>query len=355
MATPFLSSEEYDERAHRLYDEGDYEAALETLKEGLRLYPHSVDLYVGLGYTRLARDEFVWAKQAFQRGLVLDPEHEEGLVGMGEALLRFGQRTEARRLFRLVREGGGTDDVDLMLSMGRALYREQLFAEALEVFAAAATEHGQNAEVAAALGYTLHRLGEEDRARRELRRGLKLDPAHHESRVYLAHMLYDRGDWASALRELERIPADEHWDALAVARLLELKRALQGHEAGSPALAPLDEKLADLDGAPDPTDEVLAEIEEAAGQQPGDPGITEPEPGPPHCVQLVHGGVCTGSWYEIVRQIRDVTGLPGESVAQFMRRRADEERARTGAQVPAENPREFLLAGARAGHWHIEY
>src|SRR5690606_29318803 len=115
MATPFLSSEEYDERAHRLYDEGDYEAALETLQEGLRLYPHSVDLYVGLGYTRLARDEYVWAKHAFQRALVLDPEHDEARVGMGEALLRFGQRFEACRLFAAVRDGGGLDDVDLML------------------------------------------------------------------------------------------------------------------------------------------------------------------------------------------------------------------------------------------------
>ena len=59
MATPFLSSEEYDERAHRLYDQGEYETALETLKEGLRLYPNSVELHVGLGYTRLAREEFI--------------------------------------------------------------------------------------------------------------------------------------------------------------------------------------------------------------------------------------------------------------------------------------------------------
>jgi hypothetical protein len=65
--------------------------------------------------------------------------------------------------------------------------------------------------------------------------------------------------------------------------------------------------------------------------------------------------VYTGSWYEIVRQLRDRTGLPGESVAQFMRRRADEERTRSGMQLPAEDPREFLLGGARAGYWHIEY
>src|SRR5688500_19942351 len=106
MATPFLSSEEYDERAHRFYDDGNYDGALEILREGLRLYPHSVELYVGLGYTRLAREEFVWAKQAFERALVLDPEHEDGLVGMGESLLRFGQREEAQRLFGRARETG---------------------------------------------------------------------------------------------------------------------------------------------------------------------------------------------------------------------------------------------------------
>ena len=59
MPAPFLSSEEYDERAHRQYDSGDYDAALDTLKEGLQLYPSSVDLHVGMGYTRLAREEFV--------------------------------------------------------------------------------------------------------------------------------------------------------------------------------------------------------------------------------------------------------------------------------------------------------
>ena len=253
-----------------------------------------------------------------------------------------------------VRDGGGLDDVDLMLSMGRSLYREQLYDDALEVFTLTASEHGQSAEVAAALAYTLHRLGDDDGARKELRRALKLDPAHHEARVYLGHMLYDRGDWSGALRELDRVAASDHWDGLAVARLLELKRALQGYETGAAALVELEERLAELDVGADATDELLAEVE-AQGIAPAEGAMPVPEPGPPHCVQLVHGSVYTGSWYEIVRQIRDVTGLPGESVAQFMRRRADEERTRTGVQLPSEDPREFLLGGARAGYWHIEY
>src|SRR5687768_14878798 len=114
MAERFLSSEEYDEHAHKLYNDGDYEGALEMPREGLSLYPYAVELYVGLGYARLAREEFAWARQAYERGLVLDPAHEDALVGMGETLLRLGDRDQALRLFARVAAMGYDDDVELM-------------------------------------------------------------------------------------------------------------------------------------------------------------------------------------------------------------------------------------------------
>ena len=83
MPTPFLSSEEYDEKAHELYNEGQYDAALEMLREGLALYPHAVELHVGVGYARLAREEYAWAKLVFEKALVLDAEHEDSLAGYG--------------------------------------------------------------------------------------------------------------------------------------------------------------------------------------------------------------------------------------------------------------------------------
>src|SRR5207253_2229499 len=91
MPTPFLSSEEYDERAHQLYNEGQYDEALDVLREGLGLYPSAVELHVGVGYARLAREEFAWARRAFEEALMLDPDHEDALAGLGETLLRFGQ------------------------------------------------------------------------------------------------------------------------------------------------------------------------------------------------------------------------------------------------------------------------
>ena len=138
MPEGFLSSEEYDEKAHKLYNDGDYEGALEMLKEGLSIYPNAVELYVGLGYARLAREEYAWARHAFERAAVLDPGHEDALVGLGETLLRFGERDEAVRLFHEVAAMGFDDDIELMLTIGRALYRAALYAECRDIFAKAA-------------------------------------------------------------------------------------------------------------------------------------------------------------------------------------------------------------------------
>src|ERR671931_1637395 len=100
MSDQFLSSDEYDERAHQLYNEGQYDEAIDTLREGLALYPHAVELHIGVGYARLAREEYAWARRAFDEALVLDPEHEDALAGLGETLMRFGQRDAAVRSFR---------------------------------------------------------------------------------------------------------------------------------------------------------------------------------------------------------------------------------------------------------------
>src|SRR4028118_2007131 len=97
MLSPFLSSEEYDERAHTLYNEGQYDEALEVLREGLALYPHAVELHVGVGYARLAREEYAWARRSFEEALILDADHEDALAGLGETLLKFGPQDAGGR------------------------------------------------------------------------------------------------------------------------------------------------------------------------------------------------------------------------------------------------------------------
>src|SRR5215471_12217683 len=258
MATPFLSSEEYDERAHQLYNEGQYDEALSVLREGLALYPNSVELHVGVGYAQLAREEYAWARQSFEGALVLEPEHEDGLAGLGETLLKLGQDDAAMRCFRRTLELGYADDVDLMLQVGRSLFREgslrekpDFFGAAKEFFETAVQQAPESAEAVACVGYAQHRLGDDDAAIGSLSRSLQLDSDHAEARIYLANILYDQSEYEAALYHFERTDPEDHWDELGIWRLVELKRSLY--------------RLSELASDLDDVDAMLMELEPQSG------------------------------------------------------------------------------------------
>ncbi len=263
MSTPFLSSEEYDERAHALYNEGQYDEALAVLREGLALYPGAAPLHVGEGYARMARDEFAWARRSFAEALHHDPEHEDALAGMGELLLKFGREEEAFAHFERLVALGYDDDAELMLQVGRALFREGYAEAALPYFEHAVAHDPESAEAVASVGYALHRLGKDPQALTAMRRALTLDPGFGEARVYLANLLYDAGELDASLAEFERTAPGDHWDEFGVLRLLELKRTLLRLPDGDPEMAPWEARLAELTAEPDAVDALLAEVEQA--------------------------------------------------------------------------------------------
>lgn len=263
MTNPFLSSEEYDERAHALYNEGQFDDALALLREGIALYPSAVELHVGAGYARLARDEFAWARRSFEEALTLDPEHEDALAGLGEVLLKFGQVEAGLRAYERTIELGYEDDVELMLQIGRALFREGFVEHSLAFFERAVQHAEDSAEAVACIGYAQHRLGNDVEATIALRRALVLDPQFAEARVYIANLLYDAGDLDGALVEFEQTAPEDHWDELGIWRLIELKKSVYKLKDHDGELKPWEARLVELAGEPDPIDELLAEVEQA--------------------------------------------------------------------------------------------
>ena len=386
MANPFLSSEEYDERAHNLYSEGQYDEALDVLREGLSLYPNSVELHIGVGYARLAREEIAWARRSFEEGLVLEPEHEDALAGLGETLLKLGQRDAALRCMRRTLELGYADDIDLMLQIGRALFREGEVAEAREYFEAALRHAPESAEVQSCIGYVEHRLGEDEAALATLRRALQTDSEYHEARIYLANVLYDHGDYEAALYHLEQTKPEDHWDELAIWRLLEMKRSLFNLVEGDPELKPWEERLSELGGDMDDIDEMLAEIEgkvadeldaargaalgqlelfgallaDLAGQRTatGDDDSAadahadaEPaaEPGVDHAVTTREGRQYAGSWDQIVQRMRETNGNTARSMHEYMVAEARRGYSLTGVKIPVADAESFIRGSADAG------
>jgi tetratricopeptide (TPR) repeat protein len=380
MATPFLSSEQYDERAHQLYNEGQYDDALVVLREGLALYPNSVELHIGVGYARLAREEYAWARRSFEEALVLEPEHEDALAGLGETLLKFGLEDAGLRCFRRTLELGYADDLDLMLQIGRALFREassrdrrELFAGALEFFDVAVQQAPESAEAIACVGYAQHRLGDDDAAIGSLRRSLQADSDHMEARIYLANILYDRGDYDASLYHFDRTGPDDHWDELGIWRLIELKRTALKLTEHAPELKPWEERLTELGGEMDDIDELFHEVDGALSADSGEVEVArgqlelfgtllttladskaegeEVAGGNLHTVLTKDGHRVSGSWEEIVRSLRDadMEGLQDRTTNEFMARVSKRAFRETGVRVPHHDAELFVRASADAG------
>ena len=374
MPTPFLSSEEYDERAHALYNEGQYDEALDVLREGLTLYPQAVELHVGIGYARLAREEFAWARKSFEEALILDAEHEDALAGLGETLLKFGQTDLAIRAFDRTVTLGYHDDVDLMLQIGRAQFREGLVEGALEFFERAVAIAPDAAEAAACVGYAQHRLGNETEAVSALNRALSLDAEYGEARVYLANIFYDASDMDAALAEFEKTTPEDHWDELGIWRLMELKKSVYQLDDNDGDLKVWEDRLVELAGEPDAVDELLAEIEQkvmeeenaSVSQAQGHLEVLgtllttlnhqHEESSPvdvisyegPHLVEMRDGRALEGSWEDIVRTLRDERDA-GRPIDEFMNAEARRHYGATGNRIPSRGAEEFIRGSADAG------
>ncbi len=366
MSDRFLSSDEYDELAHRLYNQGRYDDALDLLKAGVSLYPQHTELHVGMAYAYLVREEYAWARSSFERALSLDPDHEDALAGHGETLLKIGRRAEALEDFEHIVALGFADDHDLMLQVGRALFRDGLVAQAERYFDFAVTTHPESADASACVGYASHRLGREDAALFWLRRALSLAPRHAEARIYLANLLYDRGETAAALHHLELTAPEDHFDDLALWRAIELKKACGQLSDSDPALRPLFERLAELTGTPDAVDLLLAEIE----SHHLDGVVRDPHQlelfgalvselqsmqrrggsGDIHLVATLSGHLFKGTWEEILFQMKLADGdAASDSVREFMARVARRGQAETGVVIPVTGAEAFIRGSAQAG------
>jgi len=375
MSTPFLSSEEYDERAHALYNEGRYDEALDLLREALTLYPNAVELHVGVGYARLAREEFAWARRSFEESLVLDPEHEDALAGLGEVLLKFGHVEQGMRAFDRTIALGYDDDVDLMLQIGRALFREGYLEQALAFFERGVAQTPESAEAVACVGYAHHRMGNDALAVTALQHALTLDGEFAEARVYLANLLYDAGDLDAAVAEFDRTTPEDHWDELGIWRLIELKKSVYRLTDADPEIRPWEARLAELSEDVDTIDELLAEVEQTvaeqeseqvvqaqshletlgtlltglAQQQQAEPAGTDTiAPEGPHRVIMRDGGTFEGTWDEIVHALRDARDA-GRPVDQFMATEARRHYGATGTRIAAHAPEAFIRGSADAG------
>ena len=366
MPDRFLSSDDYDEHAHQLYNEGRIDEALELLQEGVQLYPNVVELHVGMAYAFLAREDYAWARRSFERALALDPDNEDSLAGSGEVLLKVGERPQALAAFDRLLALGFRDDHELMLQVGRALFREGLLAAAQQFFEYAVNAQPDCPEAAACVGYACHRLNDDSGALYWLRRALQIDPQYSEARIYLANMLYDRGESDAAMHHLHQTAPEDHYDELGIWRYIELKKTIYRLGDDDPELRPWFARLGEVSGDPDPVEQILAEVE--ATQADGttrDPAqlelfgtlLTElqamqkrPATAGTHTIATLSGRTFRGTWDEILAQMKNADReWANATLHEFMTDLARRGAAETGVIIPTTDAEAFLRGSAQAG------
>ncbi len=357
------NGEQFDAEAQRLYEAGDYDQALDILKRALARFPESTELLVSLGYTRLAREEYAWARSAFEGALRREPEHEEALAGIGDALLKLGERGRAFRAFETLIDLGYDRDLELMLCAGRSLLREGLLRRAERFFRLARAADPESPDAALDLAFVFYREGDAEGALFWSREAVRLDPEFADARALYGNVLYERGDFRAALRQLTQIAPPNVGDPAVAWRIIELKRRLENLEPDAPELRPYLLTLEELAADPSPEERLLAEIEAEAAGLSGTSGRGQLDlfGRPPqaigdewHRVRVANGAVYEGDWEAIVCRMRDQSDRPTLPIGDFMREEALKLRSLTGVSVSWATARAFIEDSARVGALEIE-
>jgi hypothetical protein len=196
---------------------------------------------------------------------------------------------------------------------------------------------------------------------------LQLDDDFAEARIYLGNIHYDRGEFETALYQLDRTTPEDHWDELGIWRLIELKKSIHRYRDDDVRLKAWDERLGELAGEPDALDELFAEVEQRVAAEAQHETKNQLELFGQMLNELAQGGVqdddrtdhqiltsdgrdFRGSWVEIVQAMRDADGaFSGRSVEEFMATEARRRFSLTGVVIPTGDAESFLRGSADAG------
>ncbi|MCL2640168.1 MAG: tetratricopeptide repeat protein, partial [Phycisphaerales bacterium] len=100
--TEWDDAESRVEKAHELYERGDWEEALHELQAAIDINPYNASWYFNLGLTYDALNRFDDAIVAYRRALEMQPDDVEVLTALGHDCNRAGNFDEAIGFFQRV-------------------------------------------------------------------------------------------------------------------------------------------------------------------------------------------------------------------------------------------------------------
>jgi tetratricopeptide (TPR) repeat protein len=191
----------YDNLALAQARTNNFDAAIQTLKQGLEKILHSEILLSRLGHTYLVAGRTDEALTAMAEVLKINPQHIDALAASALALGNMGKKEEAREYFeRALAVDPGNKFV--LTSYANFLAVDGKIPEAVEIFTRLTQDFPQDDKPFQLLGITYGMIGDYDKAIENLKKAASIKPSP-SSYYYLAISLKEKGDFAEAVRYLE--------------------------------------------------------------------------------------------------------------------------------------------------------
>jgi len=182
---------------------GDAPGAEAVLRRGLEKQPAELALYGALARSRRERGDRVGEIGIYREVLAIHPNHHATLLALADAQAALGQDAEATATLERV-EAAYPDDLRTLLQLGFRNFEAGDLASAERRFQSALAQQPEQHEVAYFLGVVQRRRGEIPEALASFGR---IPPGHEryaDSLVQVAGIYEKQGDYAAALREVEK-------------------------------------------------------------------------------------------------------------------------------------------------------
>ncbi len=211
-----ISNDDMLVTARDYFRENKYSLAEPILNQLILKNAKSPEVFHMLGTIYYDQGKFNKAIRAFRRALELEPTFTDASVGLSIILNDLGKYDEGRKVFEeakelLARQNSSEDPyINEKFSikhdeLGEMYFHHTRYKEALEQYYKALTLSSRKPELTMKIVECYLRLGEPEKALKELR-GLSKDyPGFLSARIRLGKILYETGDVASAIEQWEAV------------------------------------------------------------------------------------------------------------------------------------------------------
>ncbi len=202
--------------AREYFKENNYALAEPLLNQLILKNAKSPEVFHMLGTVYYDQGKFNKAIRAFRRALELEPGYTDASVGLSIILNDIGKYEEGRKVFEEARDllNKQTPGEDPYINekfsikhdeLGEMYFHHGRFKDALEQYYKALNLSSRKPELTMKIVESFVRMGELERAIKELRSLIKDYPGFLSARVRLGKMLYEAGEVAAAIEQWEAV------------------------------------------------------------------------------------------------------------------------------------------------------